>query len=75
MPVFAEVDCLVEIKERRRAVKCALLGQWNRFFYIAFKGTVMSLKRDNLTPVLGANPKTSCSQGDQPAFIVTHQVG
>ena len=45
MPIFAEVDCLVEIKERRRGSEIVLyLDNGTDFFYIAFKGTVMSLR-------------------------------
>lgn len=74
MPIFAEVDCLVEIKERRRGSEIVLyLDNGTDFFYIAFKGIVMSLRSSDEefnAGILGAKPKdrSVAAKGDQPAF-------
>jgi hypothetical protein len=74
VPIFAEVDCLVEIKERRRGSEITLyLDNGTDFFYIAFKGTVMSLRSSDEefnASILAKDPKdrSVAAKGDQPAF-------
>lgn len=74
IPVFAEVDCLIEIKERSRGSEITLyLDNGTDYFYIAFKGTVMSLRSSDEefnTGILAKDPKdrSVAAKGDQPAF-------
>ena len=74
IPIFAEVDCLIEIKERRRGSEITLyLDNGTDFFYIGFKGTVMSLRSSyeefNATILdVKLKDRSVGAKGDEPAF-------
>ncbi len=74
IPIFAEVDCLIEIKERRRGSEITLyLDNGTDFFYIGFKGTVMSLRssyEEFNASILDVKLKDRSvgAKGDEPAF-------
>ena len=74
VPIFAEVDCLLEIKERRRGTEITmLLDNGTDYIYIGFKGTVMGLRSSSdefNAHILEKDPKdrSISAKGDQPAF-------
>jgi len=74
VPVFAEVDCLVEIKERRRGGEFTVyLDNGTDFIFINYKGNLMSLRSSDETfneEILKKDTKARsvAPKKDQPGF-------
>ncbi|MDC0118690.1 hypothetical protein OAI06_02450, partial [Schleiferiaceae bacterium] len=73
-PVFAEVSCLIEVKERRRGGEIILyLDNGTDYLYISFKGIVMSIRSSDEAFNQGilekdAKDRSVKAKGDAPAF-------
>jgi len=74
VPVFAEVDCLVEVKERRRGSEFTIyLDNGSDFLFINYKGNRMSLRSSDETfneEILNKDTKARsiAPKKDQPGF-------
>lgn len=74
VPVFAKVDCLIEMKERRRGSEFTIyLDNGQDYLYMNFKGIVMSLRSSDETfneAILAKDPKdrSVAAKKDQAAF-------
>ena len=73
-PVFAEVSCLIEVKERRRGGEIILyLDNGTDYLYLSFKGIVMSIRSSDEAFNQGilekdAKDRSVKAKGDAPAF-------
>lgn len=74
VPVFAEVNCLIEVKERRRGSEITIyLDNGTDYLFINFKGIVMSLRSSDENfnnAILAKDPKdrSIAAKGDTPGF-------
>ena len=74
VPVFATVDCLVEIKDRKRGGEFTLyLDNGTDFFFINFKGNLMSLRSsdddfNNAILAKDTKERSVSAKGDKPGF-------
>jgi len=74
VPVFAKVDCLVEIKERSRGGEFTLyLDNGTDYLFINYKGNLMSIRSSDDTfndAILAKDTKdrSVVAKGDQPGF-------
>jgi hypothetical protein len=74
VPVFATVDCLVEIKDRKRGGEFTLyIDNGTDFFFINFKGNLMSLRSsdddfNNAILAKDTKERSVSAKGDKPGF-------
>lgn len=74
IPVFAKVDCLIEMKERRRGSEFTIyLDNGTDYLYMNFKGIVMSIRSSDDAfndAILAKDPKdrSVAAKKDQAAF-------
>jgi len=74
VPVFAKVDCLVEVKERSRGGEFTLyLDNGTDYLFITYKGNLMSIRSSDDTfndAILAKDTKdrSVAAKGDQPSF-------
>jgi len=74
IPVFAKVDCLIEVKERRRGGEFTIyLDNGSDYLYINFKGIVMSIRSSDEAfneAILAKDPKdrSVAAKKDQAGF-------
>jgi hypothetical protein len=74
VPVFAKVDCLIEVKERRRGGEFTIyLDNGSDYLYLNFKGIVMSIRSSDEAfneAILAKDPKdrSVAAKKDQAGF-------
>ena len=74
IPVFAKVDCLVEIKERSRGGEFTLyLDNGTDYLFISYKGSLMSIRSSDDTfndAILAKDTKdrSVAAKGNKPGF-------